>query len=147
IFNGGLSPDGKALATATMDEAITLWDTATGRPRKSVSAPVIRYLWPDTRPQIAEFVFSPDGRHLVIPRPGQGLFLWDTESDVPHPSPPLDDPRVRFLPRGEGTVFSHGPELARGRLTTRQDGLTKPTGHHGIASLAVSADGRLIATG
>jgi WD40 repeat protein len=138
ILACSLSPDGKTLATATIDEKITLWDTATGRPQKSVSTPGIK---------VNEFSFSPDGRHLAIARPGHGLLFWDTETSVLRPSPRLEDPRVRFLPRGEGLVFSHGNQLARGRLPTGQDGLTKPTGDQWIASLALSADGRLIATG
>jgi WD40 repeat protein/serine/threonine protein kinase len=152
IFNGGLSPDGKALATATMDETITLWDTETGRPRKTVSAPGIKnyiYLGERTagRPHIDEFAFSPDGRHLAVPRPGEGLLFWDTENGVSRHSPRLDEPIVRFLPRDEGMVLVRGPELARGRSTAGQLDLSEPTGHQNISSLSLSSDGRRIATG
>jgi WD40 repeat protein len=146
IFNGSLSPDGKTLAMATIDEKITLWDAATGRPRKSVSAPGIKYINP-TWPPLDEFPFSPDGRHLAITKPGHGLLFWDTESGVVRQSTRHGDTRVRFLPRGDGTIVSHGDDLARGRLAAGQDELNKLTGHHGIGSLALSADGRLIATG
>jgi WD40 repeat protein len=77
----------------------------------------------------------------------EGLLFWDAESGVSRQSPRLNDPIVRFLPRGEGIISFRGLELARGRLTTGPYELSKPTGHQKISSLALSADGRLIATG
>ena len=148
IFNGYLSPDGNTVATATMDEKITLWDTATGQPRKSVSAPGIKYIdTPFGEPRIDEFPFSLDGRHLTVNRPGQGLLFWDTESGLLHQSPRHDDARVRFLPRGDGTILTHGDVLARRDLPSGPDKLTTLTGHHGIESLALSRDGHTIASG
>ena len=148
IFNGSLSPDGKSLVTATMDEMITLWDTATGRPQKSVSVPGIKYISPlENRPQVDEFPFSADGRYIAITKPGQGILFWDTESGVPRQSTRLNDHIFRFLPSAEGVMLFEGHELARVHPVSGQDGLTKSTGREWITSLALSADGRLIATG
>jgi WD40 repeat protein len=148
IFNGYLSPDDKTVATVTMDEMITLWDTATGHPRKSVSAPGIKYIDPPYgQPRIDEFPFSHDGRHLTVNKPGQGLLFLDTESGLLLQSPRRDDARVRFLPRGDGTILSHGDDLARRRLPAGQDEQVKATRHHGIESLALSLDGHTIASG
>jgi WD40 repeat protein len=147
IVNGSLSPDGRVLVTATEDEMITLWDTATGRHRKIVSVPGIKYADPYGRgPRIGDFVFSPDGRHLAVTKLADLLF-WDTESGASRRFSRLNGPSVRFLPQGEGVVMSHGEELARGRLTTGEPERTQSTGHEGVSTLSVSADGRLIATG
>jgi eukaryotic-like serine/threonine-protein kinase len=148
IFNGTLSPDGKTLATATMDEMLTLWDTATGRPRKTVSAPGVKYIDPvHGEVYVGEFLFSPDARQLAITTPEQGLYFWDTESGAQRQSPRVSYPIVQFLPRDEGTVSSEGDMLARGNLAAGQVWLRKATGHRGISALAISADGRIIASG
>jgi WD40 repeat protein len=149
VFNGSLSPDGKMLATASIDETIALWDTSTVRPRMFASAPGVKYpsvVATGETPRIDEFPFSPDGRQVAITKPEQGLLLWDTESGALRQSPRLN-PRVRFLPGEEGAIFSDGDMLVRGNLTSGQVWLRKATGHRGISALALSADGRIIASG
>ena len=40
IVSGAIAPDGKTVATATRDDIVTLWDTESARPRKSITVPV-----------------------------------------------------------------------------------------------------------
>jgi WD40 repeat protein len=148
IFNGSLSPDGNTLATATMDETVTVWDASTGQSLKSVSAPGVKFSYATDGPLVMdEFPFSADGGYLVITKPEQGLLVWDTQRGTERQYPQPVNSSVRFLPRGDGIVFCRGIELVRGDVTCGHDTLTKPTGHREIASLALSADGRMIATG
>jgi WD40 repeat protein len=150
VFNGSLSPDGKMLATASIDEMIALWDTSTVRSRMSISAPGVKYpsvVVKGEIPRIDEFPFSPDGRQVAITKPEQGLLLWDTKTGALLQSPRPTNPRVRFLPGGEGAIFSDGDMLVRGNLTSGQVWLKKATGHRGISALTLSADGRIIASG
>src|SRR5207302_3327892 len=64
------SPNGKTLATGSMDQTVILWDVATWRPRATLaglSAAVSRLTW------------SPNGKMLAT-SDGHTAMLWDAAS-------------------------------------------------------------------
>ncbi|BAY44986.1 WD-40 repeat-containing protein [Scytonema sp. HK-05] len=63
------SPDGKMLATASADNTVKLWDTATGKEIKTLSGHTDR-VW--------DVSFSPDGKMLATASADNTVKLWDT---------------------------------------------------------------------
>ena len=62
------SPDGRTLASASMDNTIRLWDVVSGQPRATLKDPV----W--------SVAFSPDGRTLASVD-GEEIRLWDVPTE------------------------------------------------------------------
>ena len=48
IVTGAIAPGGKAVATATLDEMVTLWDIETDLPRNSIPVPAVKLINPYT---------------------------------------------------------------------------------------------------
>ena len=68
------SPDDKTLVSQHRQEII-LWDTATGKQRKTILLP--------TRDYAADFAFSSDGKLLAIAHDGHAISLLDLETGKP----------------------------------------------------------------
>ena len=64
-----VSPDGKTLATASLDETVILWDLQTGQPRQTLKA--------DKLPTVV--AYSADGR-LLAGGMSSSVMLWDAQS-------------------------------------------------------------------
>ena len=62
-------PDGRQLAAVNADRLLTIWDTATGKPWKSLTLP------PGGTGSLA---WSPDGR-IIATGVGTGIHLWDEQ--------------------------------------------------------------------
>ena len=73
---GGVSPDGKLLATTSGDRTVRLWDTATGDKR---GEPLTGHT-----DSVLGVAFSPDGKLLATTSADQTLRLWDTATGKPH---------------------------------------------------------------
>ena len=79
------SPDGKVLATGHFTGALTLWDTASGKPSQSFKG--------QHSNSIRSVVFSPDGKLLVTSGQDQKANVWETATwtvvrslvDLPQP--------------------------------------------------------------
>ena len=158
-FRVSLSPDGQwlALETPTSEHKhnrcdVAVWNVETGELRK-------RFVIFEHH--VGSAVFSPDGRWLVLGQVDSGglgngkIVLWDPASDETRSlaSPHVMFKSVGFLPDGK-TLITIGPvvnvresivvftELETGRELQRLG-----SGHEIDIGLALSPDGRLLATG
>jgi WD40 repeat protein len=69
VFAAAFHPDGTRLATAGRDQAIWLWDLATGEDVARLAGHT-NYVW--------SLAFSPDGKTLVSGSGDGTVRLWDT---------------------------------------------------------------------
>src|SRR5437764_1379601 len=75
VFSVTYSPDGKSLASGSLDKTIKLWDVQTGKVRATLKGHMYRLL---------SVAFSPDGKTLAsgsgqLLRGGE-LMLWDVQT-------------------------------------------------------------------
>ncbi len=68
--NAIFSPDGKVVALIPFSSGITLWDTASGRPLRSLTQ----------RPYFTASAFSEDGRQMVTGHKDGTVRVWDIET-------------------------------------------------------------------
>ncbi|WP_329244384.1 helix-turn-helix domain-containing protein [Streptomyces sp. NBC_01478] len=139
VLSVAFSPDGRTLATGSTDEAMRLWDTATGTLRATLS---------DRAGGVRAVAFSPDGRTLADGGM-HGLELWDVATGTV---------RVRLTGRGQTAAVAFSPDgrtiaAASGTTVSLWDVASRKTratlkGHIStVRSVAFSPDGRLVATG
>jgi WD40 repeat protein len=144
-----ISPDGRILAAggrpqlpaAIEDNAVHLWDMATGR------------LLFDLRGhgrQIRSIVFSPDGRRVVTAGDDQFVRIWDAESGVELQRFKEVCPVqcVAYTPDSAALVWgTQSGQLARLQLVTGQ--VERFAGRHSgeIRALSFTPDGGRLATG
>jgi WD40 repeat protein len=75
VMGAAFSPDGTLIATTGWDDAVKLWDAATGE---------LRHTFPWSLGQPFGVAFSPDGKRIAVAggqadRPG-GVVVWDMMS-------------------------------------------------------------------
>jgi WD40 repeat protein len=152
VWSLALGPDGH-LVSAADDGQLQVWDTATGT---SVAGPVATG---DPAPAVA---VSPDGRLIASGGDDMVLRLWTPQLVQAHAPVKAHTNRVMglaFRP-GDGALFSVGfdgavlvwhiagagaPGTASQALTVRHEVVGREQA--GIFALAVSGDGRTVATG
>lgn len=124
------SPDGRIVALVPFSSGITLWDTANGRPLRTLTQ----------RPYFTASAFSEDGRQMVTGHKDGTVRIWDIETGaVSQPAAPrgksktgkVEDPEpIRTVwadPRGELFVTSDGGGVVTiWSLTTKKPVLTLP---------------------
>jgi RNA polymerase sigma factor (sigma-70 family) len=72
VTSVAFSPDGKILASSTLDEAICFWDSSTGKPIRELLDPV-------RRGSVA-IAFSPDGTRLASVGEQSMVLLWEVST-------------------------------------------------------------------
>jgi WD40 repeat protein len=135
-----LSPDGSRAATLLPQNAVGLWDTATGRP---VGGPL-----PHPRP-IGDLAFSPDGRALLTAA-GPEVRLWDAATGTPL-GPPLraeyDVSGAEFSGDGRRFLTAGKSEVQVWSVAVPGRPVAGVAGFEGeIKAAAFSPDGRTILT-
>src|SRR5262249_25592605 len=69
MFPSAFSPDSRVLALVNVDNKVRLWETATGKERRS---------WRVNQSGVSVLAFSPDGSLLATGSPDETVRLWDT---------------------------------------------------------------------
>jgi len=121
-----VSPDGKTIATGSVDRTVRLWSAHTGR--------VKRILAQHTEP-VTTVHFSADGRRLLSGSRDGTIRLWDANTGRPLgvvPTTVLAARNARFLGNdlttadfdGNVRVWSAGTSLTPGRFVTSQEPVT-----------------------
>lgn len=111
------SPDGKTLASASVDRSIRLWETQQGR----LIGSLIRYY-----SEATAVSFSPDGRLLASIGTGQSVDLWHvaTLRHVMTVNEPDAGDRIHFSPSNDAiayTVFPNKVRLLQAEISTERE--------------------------
>ncbi|MFF4751633.1 WD40 repeat domain-containing protein [Streptomyces sp. NPDC002514] len=107
-----LSPDGKTVATSTIDGTIRLWNAATGRGEASLKD--------DLATSVKDLAFSPDGRTLATSA-DFGLMLWNVADRKP--SAVLADSKEQDARRQGGRRLQPERPARRGQRPRRPHGM------------------------
>ena len=140
IFEVDISPDGKYLATASVDGTARLWDLATGETIRTFSGHT---------GAIDGLAFSPDGKTLITGG-DQTVRLWDVATGEElqvfsgHTAGVGD---VEFSPDGQSIVSSSGDQTARIWDVASGQTLHVLTGHSSyLTRVTYSPDGKYVLT-
>lgn len=136
------SPDGKTLASGSMDSTVKLWDLASKKERASLEG---------HRRKVVSVAFSPDGQTLASSSRDRTIKLWDVASGKStnvFPGQRRDFSSIAFSPDGKILAAGgHNPwvtlwDVATGRISASLQG-------HALAARAVafSPDGKTLASG
>ena len=74
INSAAVSRDGRYIAVGLEDRAVVLWDTAAGRPVRTLAG---------HQKAVLSVAFSPDGKHLLSGSADATAVLWDVETGAP----------------------------------------------------------------
>ncbi|KAG8836889.1 hypothetical protein FRC18_010515 [Serendipita sp. 400] len=145
VSSVAFSPDGRRIASGSLDLTIRLWDTETGQP--------LREPLRGHTDCIQSVSFSPDGRRIVSGSGDKTIRLWDTETGQPLREPlrgHTDYIRsVSFSPDGRRIVSGSGDKTIRLWDTETGQPLGEPLRGHtdSVQSVSFSPDGRRIVSG
>jgi RNA polymerase sigma factor (sigma-70 family) len=143
VSDVAISPDGETLAAAA-DQAISLWDPATGKRRRRLSVPGTWFRC---------LAYSPDGRTLAAGGGDNQIYLWDpTRSKVVRrlqghqPRNAWDGVHRVVFCKGARLISSGADGTIRLWDVNTGKEVRQFQGHQGVVSaLALSEDGRTLA--
>jgi WD40 repeat protein len=137
-----ISPDGKLLATGSLDGTARLWESATGRPHGTP----LRH-----EGSVRSVAFSPDGKLLATASDDRTVRLWDVVTRQPHGAPLTHEAAVsgvKFSP--DGRLLVTGSDDDRVQLwetvTGRRRGKPMIRDEYALTDAVFSPDGTLVAT-
>lgn len=143
------TPDGKTLASGGWDEAIRLWDVASGKE--------LRRLMGHDKGMVATVTFSHDGKYLASrggndgtvrlwdPATGKELYILEKVQRV-NPWRFNRDSALAFAPDSKSLAVGDAKVIRLLEVPTGKE-IQQLAAHVVCASLAYSADGKLLATG
>ncbi len=146
VFSVGFLPDGKTLASGSMDTTLRLWNLATGKERERL-APSPR----GQRESVAlALAYSPDGRFLASAGEDKVISLSDPatgETIKTLDGPDASVAGLAFSPDGKNLVSAGSSKTATvWDLATREPSATLSGHSDRIAAVAFSPDGTRIAS-
>lgn len=142
VMGLAFSPDGRTLASTSLDGSVRIWDISQGSETISVTSPVAGF---GTR-----VTYSPNGQEFATSGGDGTVTLWNSETG---------EPRLRFGHEQEVLSLAYSPDGGRivtGSLdetiiiwdTAAGNKLLTLPGHvEGVRDVAFSPDGELIASG
>ncbi|KAF5520213.1 Vegetative incompatibility protein HET-E-1 [Colletotrichum aenigma] len=135
------SPDGKVVASASQDETVRLWDTATGAPQQTLKGHT---------DYVNAVSFSPDGEVVASASHDKTVRLWDAATGAPRQTLKGHTEwvnAVAFSP--DGKVVASASDDETGRLWDAATGALRQTleGHTDwVNAVAFSPDGKVVAS-
>ena len=144
-----LSPDAKRLAISEWLDETVIWNLEDDSEKLSVPVRYLQYAGPELGGAVdfSDIAFSPDGRRFAVVDIHGKMFLIDSHNGKPQSSFDFGISQFKFLPDGETLILWNRSVLSRGKLATREIINVEPVGHRLIETVAISDNGRLIATG
>ncbi len=87
VYSIAFSPDGKTLASGSLDHTIILWDMATMLNTSVSTRPIIGQSLTGHTDYVSSVAFSPDGKTLASGSADNAIILWDvsTGRSIGHP--------------------------------------------------------------
>jgi WD40 repeat protein len=145
------APDGKSLAVAITDGAVTFWDPTTGKQRSRVELELPKEMVGG----VERLVFTPNLSTAAGAATDQGVRVWDLTTgkqkrSLPHPSGQVTC--ITLAP--EGKVLAVGTDRGEGRpgelklwnLTTGKERVTWKEEDGPLRAVAFSPDGKTLAS-
>ena len=141
VYGVSFSPDGKMLASASYDNTVKLWNTATGQVIKTLTGHT-NYVWGVS--------FSPDGKMLASASYDNTVKLWNTATGqviktlIGHTSAVHG---VSFSPDGKMLASASGDNTVKLWNTTTGQEIKTLIGHTNyVWSVSFSPDGKMLAS-
>jgi WD40 repeat protein len=135
------SPDGKLVATASVDKTAQVWSVETGKP---VGAPLRHGA------VVNHVVFSSDGKFIATASMDNTAQIWEAQSGAAYGMPLLHDrpvSYVAFSPDGKLVATASVDKTARVWIVATSKRLGVPLQHGDLVNqVAFSPDGKLVAT-
>jgi RNA polymerase sigma factor (sigma-70 family) len=140
-----IAPDGKTLATGSLDRTVRLWDVSTGKQLRR---------WAAQESPPSGLAFSPDGRTLAVTSFDGRIRLWEAGTGkLRRERARLGVPGlgglgfVRFLSGGTTLACVSDRVICLLDVASLKERWPALARQQGISSLALSRDGKLLATG